>query len=358
MINHWNIDKNTTFPHIVPIMVGTFEKLTTLPKLWPTWKSLAVMFSMLTIILPCLKSKDEYKGLIVMSSSGSTNATKTPTFSPLLTFPRHVSQERAVGVDKVGAAPRREISIKTKSGAVGEGEYGDLKGMGLSQPRGLRRGARGKRRGGLRCLGGGTTGNDRIIKKSIWQEINTVWARSPRGSKPDIVENYNKRAGRVTQTCHSALLWRAHTNTPTWNVNVGSLNLILSHVNCQLEMRETKKKRKKKKQTPELLWGLLAVGCGLQKGANVQNRRCLFLGCDALNIEHCVTCVASTVVFWETTELYMHYRLWGFTFGWKPGLGDSSFPATYFDSFARLDTKQMSKKTKQTKQLLSNFCVL
>lgn len=70
-------------------------------------------------------------------------------------------------MDKVGAALRREISIKTKNGAVGEGEYGDLKGMGLSQPRGLRQGARGKRRGGLRCLGGGTTGNDRIIRKRI-----------------------------------------------------------------------------------------------------------------------------------------------------------------------------------------------
>lgn len=70
-------------------------------------------------------------------------------------------------MNKVGAVPRREISIKTKNRAVGEAEYVDLKGMGLSRPRGLRQGARGKRCGGLRCLGGGTTGNDKIIRKSI-----------------------------------------------------------------------------------------------------------------------------------------------------------------------------------------------
>lgn len=70
-------------------------------------------------------------------------------------------------MNKVGAAPRREISIKTKNGAEGEEEYGDLKGMGFSLPRGLRQGARGKRCGGLCGLGGRTTGNDRIIKKSI-----------------------------------------------------------------------------------------------------------------------------------------------------------------------------------------------
>lgn len=88
-------------------------------------------------------------------------------FSLLLTIPRHVSQQKTAGVNKVGAGPRREISIKPKNGAEGEGEYGDLKGMGFSLPRGLRRGARGKRRGGLCGLGGRTTGNDSIIRKSI-----------------------------------------------------------------------------------------------------------------------------------------------------------------------------------------------
>ncbi|CAG09067.1 unnamed protein product [Tetraodon nigroviridis] len=39
--------------------------------------------------------------------------------------------------------------------------------MGLLLPRGLKQGTRGKRRGGLCCLGGRTTGNDRIIRKSI-----------------------------------------------------------------------------------------------------------------------------------------------------------------------------------------------
>lgn len=62
-------------------------------------------------------------------------------------------------MNNVGAAPRREISIKTKNGAEGEGEYDDLTGMGLSLPRGLRQGARGKRCGGLCCLGGRTKGN-------------------------------------------------------------------------------------------------------------------------------------------------------------------------------------------------------
>lgn len=57
--------------------------------------------------LLCPNSQDESKGLIVTSSSGSAKATKMPTFSPLLTFPRHVSQQRATGVNTVGAALRR-----------------------------------------------------------------------------------------------------------------------------------------------------------------------------------------------------------------------------------------------------------
>lgn len=126
---------------------------------------------------------------------------------PLLTFPRHASQQRPAGVNKVGAAPRREISNKTKNEAEGEGEHGDWRGMGLSLPWGLEQGARSKRCGGLCCLGGRTTGNDRIIRKSVWQEINTVWARSPRGNKPDIVENYNKPCwkGYENLSYHAAL---------------------------------------------------------------------------------------------------------------------------------------------------------
>lgn len=131
--------------------------------------------------------------------------------NPKIFSPPNLSQTcestESSGREQSRCSTEKGNNVKTKNVAVGEGEYGDLKGMGLLQPRGLRQGARGKRRGGLCCLGGGTTGNDRIIRKSIWQEINTVWARSPRGSKPDIVENYNKPCwkGYENLSYHAAL---------------------------------------------------------------------------------------------------------------------------------------------------------
>lgn len=175
---------------------GNISENTTFPKLWSTWK-LWLPFPRGNVFHANTSSSVSRvtMSIKVLSSRHRAVQQKGPKcrqFLPIQTFPRHVSQQRAAGVNKVGAASRREISIKTKNRAVGAAEYVDLKGMGLSRPRGLRQGARGKRHGGLRCLGGGTTGNDRIIRKSIWQEINTVWARLPKGSKPDIVENYNK----------------------------------------------------------------------------------------------------------------------------------------------------------------------
>lgn len=81
--------------------------------------------------------------LKVLSSRHQAVQQKPPKFRhflPFWPFPRHVSQQRAAGVNNVGAASRKEISIKTKNGAEGEGEYGDLKGMGLRWPEGWGRG--------------------------------------------------------------------------------------------------------------------------------------------------------------------------------------------------------------------------
>lgn len=134
--------------------------------------------------------------------------------STLLTFPRCASQQREEGVDEVGAAARWENSAEKKEWSSGRRESGAgwvRRGKRLSLPPGVRQGARGKRDGGLCCLGGGTTGNDRIIRTSIWQEINTAWAESPRGSRPDIVENYNKlRSTRVKKRLHGVLHQRIH----------------------------------------------------------------------------------------------------------------------------------------------------
>lgn len=116
--------------------------------------------------------------------------------STLLTFPRCAIQQRDEGVDEVGAATRWENSVENKE-RVERWEKENIvgwvrRGKTLLLPQGVRQGARGKRDGGLCCLGGWTTGNDKIIRTSIWQEINTAWAESPRGNWPDIVENYNK----------------------------------------------------------------------------------------------------------------------------------------------------------------------
>lgn len=140
----------------------------------------------------------------------------------LLTFPRCANQQREEGVDEVGAAMSWESSLENKE-RVEQWEKENIvgwvrRGKRLSLPPGVRQGARGKRDGGLLCLGGGTTGNDRIIRTRIWQEINTVWAGSPRGSQPDIVENYNTLCSIwVKKTFHSVLHWRIHDLcSPDW----------------------------------------------------------------------------------------------------------------------------------------------
>lgn len=63
---------------------------------------------------------------------------KIPTVSPHPNLSQTCESTESSGCEKVGVASRREISIKTKNRAVGEAEYVDLKGMGLSRPRGLR----------------------------------------------------------------------------------------------------------------------------------------------------------------------------------------------------------------------------
>lgn len=201
-------------------MVGNIEQLTSLqykiPKTWSALKSWwfprqcgNVFHVNESSCVSWARMRIETSGSTLWSIS-NLNDHKAGVCA-LLTFPRCASQPREEGVDEVGAATRWENSVEEKERAEQwemENRGSEEGERGCHRLQGWGRGARGKRDGGLGCLGGGTTGNDRIIRTSIWQEINTVWAGSPRGRQPDIVENYNKLCRIiiwVKKTFHSEL---------------------------------------------------------------------------------------------------------------------------------------------------------